>query len=192
MIIYVDALWSLNITLSLCVSAWATLCQESYTLHLQGRQPEDYAEMTTKRQCTSEATKWEMETVLISIPVVLHISLSLFLVGLRHRLADKNRVLGFVAGIPAAIIVAKYIVFTNPPFYTALELIELVLGYFRHPPQSPRILRPLILILLTDASSSGFPSKDQSNPIFPPDVSSFLRRKFCNAKQTSRRLTLRR
>lgn len=193
-IIYVNALWFLSITLSLGASTWAMLCQEWCALHLQGRQPEDYAEMATKRQRTFEAVKkWKMGAVMISIPVVLHLSLFLFLVGLWLRLAEKNRVLGFVVGIPASIIIATYTaftllpVFTNAPFYTsASELIELVLGYFRHPPRFPRILRPPVFALFMDASSSIFPSKDQPNS--HPIVSSFLRSKFRNAKKTSRRL----
>jgi len=193
-IIYVNALWFLSITLSLGASTWAMLCQEWCALHLQGREPEDYAEMATKRQRTFEAVKkWRMGVVMISIPVILHLSLFFFLVGLWLRFAEKNRVLGFVVGIPAAIIVATYTaftllpVFTNAPFYTsASELIELVLRHFRHPPRFPRILWPPVFTLFMDASSSVFPSKDQSNshPIVPSVTLSFLRSKFRNAKKT--------
>lgn len=195
-IVYVNALWFLSITLSLGASTWAMLCQEWCARHLQGRQPGDYADMATKRQRTFDAIKqWKMGTVVISIPIVLHCSLFLFLAGLWLRLADKNRVLGFVVGIPAAIIAATYVtftllpVFTNAPFYTsASELIDLALRYFSHPPRLPRILKPPVSTSLADALSSVFP---QSNPrpSASSDILSFLRRKYRNAKQALKRLT---
>ena len=118
-IVYVNALWFLSITLSLGASTWAILCQEWCVLHLRGRQPEDYAEMATKRQRTLEAIKaWKMKTLVVSIPVVLHLSVFLFLAGLWLRLANKNRVLGITVGIPAAIIVATYVIFTLLPVFT--------------------------------------------------------------------------
>ena len=197
-IIYVNALWFLSITLSLGASTWAMLCQEWCAVHLRGRHPEDYTEMATKRQRAFEAIKkWKMKTLVISIPVILHLSVFLFLAGLWLRLADKNRVLGLVIGVPAAIIVATYIiltllpVFTDAPFNTsASELIDSVIRHSKHPPRLPRILWPPILTLLTDVFNSAFPSKDQFNShLIIPRVSSFFRRKYHNAKWTFRRLT---
>lgn len=197
-IVYVNALWFLSITLSLGASTWAILCQEWCVLHLRGRQPEDYAEMATKRQRTLEAIKaWKMKTLVVSIPVFLHLSVFLFLAGLWLRLANKNRVLGITVGVPAAIIVVAYVVFTllpvftDAPFYTsASELIESMLKYLRHPPRLPRILPPPIFTQLTQTLSSMFPPTTRSimHPIIP-QVSSFLRAEYRNAKWSFRRLT---
>ena len=126
------------------------LCQEWCASHLQGGQPGDYVERATKRQRSLEAIKkWKMETLVASIPIVLHLALFLFLTGLSLWLGNKNRVLGFVVGIPAAVIVTTYIistllpVFTDAPFYTsASELIGFVINRFRHPPRFPQILWP--------------------------------------------------
>ena len=168
LIIYVNALWFMSITLSLGASTWAMLCQEWCASHLQGEQPGDYVEMATKRQRSLEAIKkWKMATLVTTIPFFLHIALFLFLAGLSLRLADKNRALGFVVGIPSAVIITTYIistllpVFTDAPFYTtASELIELVLSYFKHPPRFPQILWPL-------------------GPNLPPGILSFPQRMYC-------------
>ena len=149
LIVYVNAFWFLSITLSLGASTWAMLCQEWCASHLQGGQPGDYVEMATKRQRTLEAIKkWKMETLVTSIPIVLHLALFLFLAGLSLRLVDKNRVLGFVVGIPAAIIITTYIVstllpvFTDAPFHTsASELTGFVHNRFK---QFPQIIWPLV------------------------------------------------
>ena len=198
-IIYVNALWFLSIALSLGASTWAMLCQEWCALHLQGRKPEDYTEMATKRQRSFQAIKkWRMEALVISIPFILHLSLFLFLVGLWLRLAEKNQILGLFVGVPASIITATYIVFTllpvftDAPFYTsASELVELALKHFRRPPQLPRILWPPVFTSLTGALSSAFPSKNQPDPnaAVPPDTPSFLRKEYWNAKRTLKRFT---
>lgn len=198
-ILYVNALWFLSIALSLGASTWAMLCQEWCALHLQGRKPEDYTEMATKRQRSFQAIKkWRMEALVISIPFILHLSLFLFLAGLWLRLADKNRVLGLFVGVPASIIAATYVVFTllpvftDAPFYTsASELVELVLKHFRRPPQLPRILWPPVFTSLTGALGSVLPPKDQPNPdtAVPPDTPPFLRKEYRNAKRTLKRFT---
>jgi len=200
-IIYVNALWFLSIALSLGASTWAMLCQEWCALHLQGRRPEDYTEMATKRQRSFQAIKkWRMEALVISIPFILHLSLFLFLVGLWLRLAEKNQILGLFVGVPASIITATYIVFTllpvftDAPFYTsASELVELVLRHFRRPPQLPRILWPPVFTSLRGALGSVFPPKNQPDPntTVPPSTSSFLRKEYRNAKRTLKRFTFR-
>lgn len=69
--------------------------------HLRGRQPEDSVQRATKWQRTFEAIKaWKMKTLVVSIPVVLHLSVFLFLAGLWLRFANKNRVLGITVGVP--------------------------------------------------------------------------------------------
>ena len=198
-IIYVNALWFLSIALSLGASTWAMLCQEWCALHLQGSKPEDYTEMATKRQRSFQAIKkWKMEALVISIPFILHLSLFLFLVGLWLRLADKNKVLALVVGVPASIITATYVVFTLLPVFTdapfstsASELVRLVLKHFRRPPQLPRILWPPAFTSLTGALGSVLPPKNQPNPytLATPDVSSILRRGYRNAKRALKRLT---
>lgn len=197
-IVYVNALWFLSITLSLGASTWAILCQEWCVLHLRGRKPEDYAEMATKRQRTLEAIKaWKMKTLVVSIPVVLHLSVFLFLAGLWLRLASKNRALGLAVGIPATIIFATYVVFTllpvftNAPFSTsASELIESLLEYLKHPPRFPRIIPPPVFTSLSDVYSSIFPSKAQhATHSIAPQTSSFLRARYRNARWAFRRLT---
>ena len=194
-IVYVNALWFLSITLSLGASTWAMLCQEWCAFHLQGRQPEDYAEMATKRQRSFQAIKkWKMDMLVTFIPFVLHLALFLFLAGLWLRLADKDRVLGFVVGIPAAIIAATYVVstllpvFTDAPFDTSVsELVKSVIKYFKHLPRFPRILWPPVFTSLSGSVfSKGLPN---SNPNVPPGVSSFLRRRYRHAKWTFRHLT---
>jgi len=198
-IVYVNALWFLSITLSLGASTWAMLCQEWCALHLQGRKPEDYTEMATKRQRSFQAIKkWKMEAFVISIPFILHLSLFLFLIGLWLRLDGKNRVLGLVVGVPASIIAATYVaftllpVFTDAPFYTsASELVELALKHFRRPPQLPRILWPPVFTPLTNVLGSVFPPKNQpnSNTTTQSGISFFLRRGYQNGKRTLKRFT---
>ena len=148
--------------------------------------------MATKRQRSLQAIKkWKMGTLVISIPFVLHTALFLFLAGLSLRLADKDRVLGFVVGVPTAIFVTTYVVFTLLPVFTdapfdasVSELVNSVLKYLRYPPRFPRILWPPILISLMM-----FPKgRSNSNPNVLSSVSPLLRRRSRDAKRTFRRL----
>ena len=110
--------------------------------------------MATKRQRSLQAIeKWRMELLVMSIPFALHLALFLFLAGLWLRLAEKDRVLGFVVGVPALFIATTYVistllpVFTDAPFQTSASgLIKYLLKHSRRP-RFPRILWPPVLSL---------------------------------------------
>ena len=152
--------------------------------------------MATKRQRSLQAIKkWKMELLVMSIPFVLHLALLLFLAGLWLRLTDKDRVLGYVVGVPALIVTTTYTVstllpvFTDAPFHTsASEVIKSALKRPRRP-RIPRILWPPILSSLVAASALVFPKdRPNPNPNAPPGVSS-LSWRYHDVKRTSRHLT---
>lgn len=150
-ILTVGSLWFLSIMSSLAATTWAILCLEWCAFLTDGVQAEDYEEMAEKRQRRYEAVKrWKMRLVIAAIPLFLHISLFLFLVGLWLRLRDVHYQLGLIVGVAGLIIVSSYVVvtllpiFTEAPFTTsASELLQPVVGgirrivelrHFIHPP----------------------------------------------------------
>ena len=129
-ILAVNALWLLSITASLTATTWAILSLEWCTFLTDDVQAEDYQEMAEKRQRRFEAIKrWKMDTVVASIPFLLHVSLFFFLAGLWLRVRDMNNHLGLVVGIPSLVLVSSYVIvtflpmFTDAPFFTSFSVI---------------------------------------------------------------------
>ena len=129
-ILTVNALWLLSITASLTATTWAILSLEWCTFLTDDIEAEDYQGMAEKRQLRFEAIKrWKMDTVVASIPFLLHISLFFFLAGLWLRVRDMNNHLGLVVGIPSLGLVSSYVIvtflpmFTEAPFFTSFSVI---------------------------------------------------------------------
>ena len=135
----VISLWFLSIMFSLAATTWAMLCLEWCAFLPDGVQAEDYEEMAEKRQRRFEAMKrWKVHFVVSAIPLFLHLSLFLFLVGLWLRLRDVNKQLGLIVGASSLVIVSSYVmvtllpIFTDAPFPTsASELILPVVDCIR-------------------------------------------------------------
>ena len=60
--------------------------------------------------------------IVAGIPLLLHVSLFLFLGGLWLRLRDIDRHLGLTVGVPSLIIVSSYVVVTLLPIFTNAPL----------------------------------------------------------------------
>ena len=129
-IVMVNALWLLSITSSLAAAAWAMLGFEWCAFLKEGVLAENYEEMAEKRQRRFETVqRWKMDTVVASIPFLLHVSLFLFLAGLWLRVRDMNKQLGLVVGIPSLILGSNYAIvtllpmFTDAPFFTSFSVV---------------------------------------------------------------------
>jgi len=164
-IVTVNSLWFLSIMFSLAATTWAVLSLEWCAfLAADGVRSEDYEETAEKMQRNFEAIRrWKMHIIVGSVPLVLHISIFLFLAGLWLRLRDVNKQLELIVGISSLIIALSYVIltllptFTSAPFYTSVsEMINslvdeikflIKLGRFvRRPPILRRISKSLASI----------------------------------------------
>ena len=140
-IVTVSSLWFLSIMCSLAATTWAVLSLEWCAfLTADGVRSEDYEETAEKKQRNFDAVnRWKMRIIFASIPLVLHISIFLFLAGLWLRLREVNRQLKLIVGISSLVIALSYVmvtllpVFTEAPFSTSVsEVINALVDEIRH------------------------------------------------------------
>ncbi|CAE6488584.1 unnamed protein product [Rhizoctonia solani] len=132
--VMVNTLWYLSLSLSVAVALLAMLAKEWCHLFMSNRTGQMYEQGRRRQQRWDEIERWKMIDVITLLPVLMHIALFLFAVGLSLRLWDLNVVVAIpvviTTGISTILYTSTYwlpLIFEFCPYSTASS--KLMRGY---------------------------------------------------------------
>lgn len=110
-IVWVNALWMLSLTLSLLAALLAVIAKQWLRRYMENRPTGSVQERARVRQFRFMALwRWHVFSFVGGIPVIVHVAVALFLVGLTILLASLHPSIAYIVGALTAITFAFYII----------------------------------------------------------------------------------
>ncbi|KAG8686024.1 hypothetical protein FRC09_014395 [Ceratobasidium sp. 395] len=139
--VWVNALWYLSLSLSVGVSLVALLGKDWARAYMAELTGQPYQQARKRQQRWDSLEKWRMPQLIMFLPIVLHLALLLFAIGLtiylwRIHLGAAAPVLVVTFAATAVYVVSTVLplVHKNCPYGTPLaQLLPILVGYFELP-----------------------------------------------------------
>ncbi len=158
---WVNGLWFTSLSLSLTTALGAVLVKQwlHQYISLPSGTPRDRSRIRQYRYAGFE--KWQVPTIIGLLPVLMHVALAIFFVGLFLFLLPLSRPIAAVVGITAAVVYVAYVVtnilpllYPQCPYKTPLSY--LIQQFYARSPI------PALLIFLTKSSAADSQSANAS------------------------------
>ncbi|KAJ1304992.1 hypothetical protein OPQ81_000035 [Rhizoctonia solani] len=138
--VVVNTLWYLSLSLSVAVALLAMLAKEWCHLFMSNRTGQMYEQGRRRQQRWDEIERWKMIDVITLLPILMHIALLLFAVGLSIRLWNLN----ILVAIPVVLttVIATIL-------YTATYWLPLIFEFCPYATASSKLLRGYMQLGIT-------------------------------------------
>ncbi|KAG8765900.1 hypothetical protein FRC12_007218 [Ceratobasidium sp. 428] len=116
----INLTWFLSLSLSILVALLAMLVKQWGEVYRSGHQLTPPCVQARIRQSRfDKMTKWHTEDLVLVLPVIMHVALALFLLGLLVFLWDLNHIVALPVMVVVAAILACYCLTTILPLFVA-------------------------------------------------------------------------
>ncbi|KAF8827760.1 hypothetical protein HHX47_DHR4000059 [Lentinula edodes] len=115
--IWLNGLWFISLTLSLSVALFAVLAKQWLRQYMSIITGTPLERVFIRQFRFDGLKKWHVQAIIGVLPVLLHISLVLFLVGLVIFLVPLNTVMAYIVGVITAIVIILYMAASCIPLF---------------------------------------------------------------------------
>ncbi|KAJ3937601.1 MAG: hypothetical protein NXY57DRAFT_1089645 [Lentinula lateritia] len=115
--IWLNGLWFISLTLSLSVALFAVLSKQWLRQYMSIITGTPLERVFIRQFRFDGLKKWHVQAIIGVLPVLLHISLVLFLVGLVIFLVPLNTVMAYIVGVITAIVIILYMAASCIPLF---------------------------------------------------------------------------